>query len=188
LNILNIFEYNRIIILGNNGSGKSFLAKNLAAITALPLIHLDVAFWKPNWEPPSEEEWLNKITNFVSNDKWIIDGMCSWGETMDLRFKAADLIILLDINSFVCLAGVIKRQGKERSDTAVNHHLDEKFDRDFIKFCKGIFKFNKTRRLKIMGFHEKYPDKPFYVIKGRRNMNNLIRQWRNEKENRMNNY
>jgi ABC-type uncharacterized transport system ATPase component len=29
---LNIFDYNRIIILGNNGSGKSFLAKELAII------------------------------------------------------------------------------------------------------------------------------------------------------------
>jgi len=46
--VLNIFGYNRIMIVGNNGSGKSFLAKKLAVITGLPLVHLDMEFWRPN--------------------------------------------------------------------------------------------------------------------------------------------
>ena len=54
---MNIFEYNRIFIVGNNGSGKSFLAKQLSVITGLPLIHLDAEFWLPNLEMPSEEEY-----------------------------------------------------------------------------------------------------------------------------------
>jgi len=41
LSCLNISDYNRIIIVGNNGSGKSFLSKELSVITGLPLIHLD---------------------------------------------------------------------------------------------------------------------------------------------------
>jgi adenylate kinase family enzyme len=56
--ILDIFAYNRIIIVGNNGSGKSFLAKELSAITGLPLVHFDVEFWRPNWEEPPKEEWI----------------------------------------------------------------------------------------------------------------------------------
>jgi len=179
---LNIFAYNRIIILGNNGSGKSFLSKELAVITELPLIHLDAEFWLSNWEMPSKEEWLKKNAEFISKEKWIIDGMCSHGGTMDLRFKEADLIILLDINRLICLAGVIKRQGKKRSDTALNqYHHDEKFDKRFIGFCKGIINFNKTRKIRIMDLHNKYPEKVFFIIESRRKMNNLIRQWRNEK-------
>jgi adenylate kinase family enzyme len=58
--LLNIFGYNRIIIVGNNGSGKSFLSKELAVITGLPLIHLDLEFWRPNWEKPPKEEWIKK--------------------------------------------------------------------------------------------------------------------------------
>jgi adenylate kinase family enzyme len=42
--VLNIFEYNRIIIVGNNGSGKSFISKELAIITGLPVVHLDAEF------------------------------------------------------------------------------------------------------------------------------------------------
>jgi adenylate kinase family enzyme len=42
---LDIFGYNRmIIVVGNNGSGKSFLSKELSVITGLPLVHLDVEF------------------------------------------------------------------------------------------------------------------------------------------------
>jgi adenylate kinase family enzyme len=56
--VLNIFGYNRIIIVGNNGSGKSFLSKELSVITGLPSVHLDVEFWRPNWEKPPKEEWI----------------------------------------------------------------------------------------------------------------------------------
>ena len=58
--VLNIFGYNHIIIVGNNGSGKSFLSKELSVITGLTLVHLDVEFWLPNWEKPPKEEWIKK--------------------------------------------------------------------------------------------------------------------------------
>jgi len=63
--VLNIFGYNRIIIVGNNGSGKSFLSKELSFITGLPPVHLDVEFWRPNWEKPPKEEWIRDFYIFV---------------------------------------------------------------------------------------------------------------------------
>lgn len=67
--VLNILGYSRIIIVGNNGSGKSFLAKELSVITGLPLIHLDVEFWRPNWEQPPKEEWIKKQMELTSKEK-----------------------------------------------------------------------------------------------------------------------
>ncbi len=63
---MNLFGYNRIIIVGNNGSGKSFLSKELSVITSLPLVHLDVEFWRPNWEKPPKEEWIKKQTELFN--------------------------------------------------------------------------------------------------------------------------
>ena len=44
---MNIHQYNRIVVLGLNGSGKSWFSRELAAIMGLPLIHLDAGFWQP---------------------------------------------------------------------------------------------------------------------------------------------
>lgn len=180
--VLNIFGYNRIIVVGNNGSGKSFLSKELSAITGLPLIHLDVEFWRPNWEKPPKEEWRKKQTELISKEKWIIDG--NHTDTMELRFERADLILFLDINRFVCLAGVLKRSGEKRSDWP--QYLEEKLDRGFFHLCKGLWSFSKTRKRTILGLQKKYPDKPFFVIKGRRTTNKLLSQWREEKTKQIN--
>ena len=170
------------MVVGNNGSGKSFLSKELSAITCLPLIHLDVEFWRPNWEKPPKEEWLKKQTELIAKEKWIIDG--NHTGTMELRFKTADVIIFLDINRFVCLAGVLKRLGKERSDFP--RYLEEKLDRGFFQLCKGLWNFSKTRKCTILGLHEKYPHKTFFIITSRRKMNKLLSQWRVERAKQIN--
>jgi len=172
---LNIFEYNRIIIVGNNGSGKSFLAKELSIITGLPLIHLDLEFWRPNWEETPEQEWMKKQLEFIAKEKWIIDGNHS-GATMELRFQATDLVIFIDINRFVCLLSAFTRQFKKRPD--IPQYLDNKLDLKFLRFCKGLWKFPENRRRTIMDLHKKYPDKPFFVIESRRKMKKLLNQWR----------
>ena len=180
--VLNIFGYNRIIIIGNNGSGKSFLAKKLSVITGLPLVHLDVEFWRPNWEKPPEEEWIKKQMDLTSKEKWIIDG--NHTDTMELRFKAADIVIFLDINRFVCLVSVLLRNGKKRSDTP--QYLEEKLDEGFSRLCKGLWSFSKTRKHTIMNLHKEYPNKPFFVIDSRRKMKKLLNQWRDEKAKHIN--
>ncbi len=175
---MNIAEHHRIILLGNNGSGKSFFARELAAITDLPLTHLDREFWLPNWEMPTEEEWMEKNRKFIAEKEWILDGMCSYG-TMELRFAAADLVLFLDFNRIACLAGVIKRTGKLRPDFP-EYLTKEKSAIDFLRFCLGVLRFPRNRKKRILRLHETYPDIPFLIIKSRRNMRKLLNQWRNE--------
>ena len=170
---MNISAYSKIIILGNNGSGKSWLAKRLAAATGLPLIHLDAHFWRPNWEMPTHEEWREKNLEFIAGAQWIIDGMCSHGGTMELRFAAADLAIILDVNRFTCLLGIIKRLGKPRPETAIWAY--EKFDWKTISCCKGVL--TRPYRLKriYLDLHARYPDTAYWVVKGRRGMRRMVR-------------
>jgi adenylate kinase family enzyme len=176
MTVLNITEYDRIAVVGNNGSGKSYLSRELSAITGLPLVHLDVEFWRPNWEMPSKEEWIARQAELVSKDQWIIDG--THQATMELRFKAADLVIFLDINRLVCLYSVLVRNGRKRTD--MPQYLQEKLDRPFFQFCRRLWNFPAAGERTIMGLHEKYLDTPFLVIKGRRRMKKLLRQWRDE--------
>jgi adenylate kinase family enzyme len=58
-----------VAVFGNAGGGKSTLARELAAITGLPLHVLD----KLHGEIPYEE-YLQAHTTLVDGDEWIIDG------------------------------------------------------------------------------------------------------------------
>lgn len=47
----------RIMILGQPGAGKSWLARELGARTGLPVIHMDCIHWQPGWvERPLAEK------------------------------------------------------------------------------------------------------------------------------------
>lgn len=174
---MEISNFSRIIVVGNCGSGKSFLSKALSDLTGLPLIHLDVEYWRPNWEETPKEEWIEKQKEFISSEKWIIDG--NYKSTMEIRFKAADLVIFLDINRFVCLFSALKRHGKKRSD--LPQYLEEKFDLEFLQFCKWIWSFSKKGKPAIMDLHKRHPNKPFIIVKSRNKLENMLICWRNEK-------
>ena len=90
----------RVIVTGLAGSGKSTFSLALAAKTGLPVIHLDLHFWKPGWVAPSETEWRDKQRGVLGGDAWIADG--NYHETLDLRLERADTVVFLDMPWCVC--------------------------------------------------------------------------------------
>jgi adenylate kinase family enzyme len=90
----------RVLVTGMAGSGKSTFSRSLAAKTGLPVIHLDLHFWKPGWAAPSEDEWREKQIDLLAGDAWIVDG--NYHETLDLRLERADTIVFLDMPWSVC--------------------------------------------------------------------------------------
>lgn len=90
----------RVIVTGLAGAGKSTLSLALAAKTGLPLIHLDLHFWKPGWVAPSESEWREQQADVLAGDTWIADG--NYPETLDLRLELADTVVVLDLPWWRC--------------------------------------------------------------------------------------
>lgn len=90
----------RIIVTGLAGSGKSTFALALAAKTGLPVIHLDLHFWKPGWVAPPETEWRERQRSLLGGDAWIADG--NYHETLDLRLEHADTVVFLDMPWWLC--------------------------------------------------------------------------------------
>ena len=90
----------RVIVTGLAGSGKSTFSLALAASTGLPVIHLDLYFWKPGWVAPSESEWREKQRGLLAGPAWIADGNDL--ETLDVRLERAETVVLLDTPWWIC--------------------------------------------------------------------------------------
>ena len=84
----------RVLVDGMMGSGKSTFARSLAARTGLPVIHLDVHYWKPGWVRPSDDEWRERQRALLAGEDWIIDG--NYNETLALRLERAETVVFLD--------------------------------------------------------------------------------------------
>lgn len=168
---MNISRYKRIIVIGNCGSGKSWFSRRLADITGYRLVHLDCEYWQPDWVGTPKEEWIEKNKEIIKGENWIIDG--NYNSTMELRFTAANLVIFLDINRYVCIWSALRRHGKKRSD--LPDYLEEKIDSEFLVFLRWIWGFKKIGRKRIMDLHEKYPEKDFLILNSRRAVRKQIK-------------
>ena len=97
----------RVVVTGVAGSGKSTFAVALARKTGLPVVHLDLHFWKPGWVEPSEDEWRTVQQRVLAGDAWIADG--NYSETLALRLKAADTLVVLDMPWWLCAVRALLR-------------------------------------------------------------------------------
>jgi adenylate kinase family enzyme len=97
----------RVLVDGMMGSGKSTFAHALAARTGLPVVHLDVHYWKPGWVRPSDDEWRERQRTLLAGEAWIIDG--NYNETIALRLERADTVILLNTPWWLCASRAFVR-------------------------------------------------------------------------------
>ena len=98
----------RVAIFGNAGGGKSTLARELAAITGLPLHVLDKIQFRPGGAAVLYEEYVHAHTALVNSNEWIIDGFgCI--KTVWERLEAADTLIHVDLPLAVHVLWVTKR-------------------------------------------------------------------------------
>lgn len=92
----------RIAIMGNAGSGKTYLAKALASAFNIPHIALDDIFWADrfyaNKRDPKEVERL--IVAQREKENWIVEGV--YGEFIELFLPRLDMLIWLDMSWELC--------------------------------------------------------------------------------------
>jgi adenylate kinase family enzyme len=116
----------RTVIIGNSGSGKSYLAKSLSAIYSTPIIHLDQLFWMPGGfnEKRPMDEIKSEIERKRNETAWIIEGV--FGELAEMFLSRAHSLIFLDMDWTVCHAGLLVR-GSESSKQLDAAKAEENF-------------------------------------------------------------
>jgi len=91
----------RIVILGCAGSGKTTLAKRLAAKTGAPLICLDDLSSTGGVTPDQVPAFRKLIDKLHAGEAWISDGNFA-AATFDIRLPRADLIVWLEPPRWRC--------------------------------------------------------------------------------------
>src|SRR6185503_18315091 len=103
----------KVLVIGPGGSGKSTFARRLGELLEIQVKHLDAFYWRAGWTKPSNEDWVNTVTELASGDAWIMDG--NFGGTLELRLEHCDTIIFLDMPRLLCLWRVTKRRLRYRN-------------------------------------------------------------------------
>lgn len=80
---------------GISGSGKSTVARELAAIAGVPHIELDGIHHQPDWEPLPKEEFRRIVAGAAAADGWVIDG--NYSSVQPLIWARADTVGWLDL-------------------------------------------------------------------------------------------
>ena len=144
----------RILILGCPASGKSTLARRIAQLTGLPLVHLDRLYWRPGWVEAPQTEFCVQLAAELARDTWIIDG--NYRSTLALRLESADTAIFLDFPRWPCLGRAMRRSvfgfDRQRPDTADG--CREKLDPEFLGF---IWRFRREYRPRLLAALDGFP-------------------------------
>ena len=85
----------KIAVVGTTGSGKTTVARRLAAHHDVPHIELDALHWGPGWTEPSPEDFQARVESALSVSGWVVDGSYH-GKLGDLVLERADLVVWLD--------------------------------------------------------------------------------------------
>jgi hypothetical protein len=97
----------RIVILGRTGSGKTTLARQLAAALGVPHVELDSLYFGPDLSRAPLSLLRDRTSAAIAGDRWVTDG--NKRVVRDLVWPWADTIIWLDYPMHVSLWRLAKR-------------------------------------------------------------------------------
>ena len=166
----------RILILVPSGSGKSRVCKKIGGILGIPIIHLDMHYWLPNWVETPKDVWLDKVKKLISSEAWVMDG--NYTSTLQIRAEAADTLIFLDMTRrmsyFRVVSRYLRNRGKTRPD--ITEGCPEKIDLDFIRWIWG---YPYNRKPKILRFLEEMKKrKNVYILNNQKEIEEFLNNLR----------
>lgn len=105
----------RAVIVGNSGSGKTWLAQRLAEASSSRVVHLDEIFWLPGGFNTKRDasEVSRLIESEMANATWIAEGV--YGNLAKQFLPSAGTFIWLDLPWSVCRQRLERRGSESRA-------------------------------------------------------------------------
>ncbi len=97
----------RIVVVGRTGSGKTTLARELAAVLDVPHVELDSLYFGPEFSTAPLALLRERTGAAIAADRWVTDG--NKRAVRDLVWPRADTIVWLDYSLGVSLWRLAKR-------------------------------------------------------------------------------
>jgi adenylate kinase family enzyme len=163
----------RIIVVGSQGSGKTSLSRNLGRRLGLPVVHLDVLYWQPGWQPSDTASFRVRVTEAISREAWVVDGSFS-GLAFDLTLARADLLVVIDRPRWLCQWRILWRSAFDRDTTRPDlpEGCPEQFD---WKLMKEAWRYEVERAPVIEAERVQYgPDVPVVRLRRDRDIANFL--------------
>src|SRR3989338_761313 len=101
--------FERTLIIGNGGSGKTWLARKLGERMSLPVFHLDDIHWEPGRSGVAREKAraLEDVGRVAAAPSWIIEGVYGW--MAQAAIDRARTLIWIDLPVQECIENVTNR-------------------------------------------------------------------------------
>lgn len=137
----------RVMIVGQPGGGKSWLAREIGARTGLPVHHMDMIHWQPGWVERPNAAKIAMARAIEAQEAWVFEGGLS--ATYDTRLARADTLIVLDtpltLRIWRVLTRTLRSWGQSRPDLPEN--CPERFSLEFWGF---IWRTRHSGRQRIL--------------------------------------
>lgn len=79
----------------------------LASTLGLAHLELDRVFHQPGWAPLPDDEFRRAVSDFVSGERWVVDG--NYSTVSDLVWDRADTVVWLDLSRRVVTGRIVRR-------------------------------------------------------------------------------
>jgi adenylate kinase family enzyme len=161
---------NRVVVIGNGGSGKTTAARRLAAIIDAPVTHLDAVYYDSNWRTLSSEDFAGAQRAIVATKRWVIDG--NFASTLPIRLAAADMVIFLDLHPLACLWGICQRRWKYGGGQHTAVGIYDRVTWQFIVYVVNYRRKMSPRIRRLIADHARQAR--VHIAKSRRALDRLL--------------
>jgi adenylate kinase family enzyme len=136
----------RILVLGRTGSGKTTLARDLAAQIKVPHVELDSLYFGKNFSTAPLPVLRERTREAISGDRWVTDG--NKRAVRDLVWPRADTVIWLDYPLRVSLWRLAKRALRRTSALRTQDHSGDadRLSKQLIAAARGVVTALRSHR------------------------------------------